>query len=44
MRGRRLMVLLHDPIVPNGLDGIGHPFGRGKDGKVDAEQAGTSIY
>lgn len=44
MQGRRLMVLLHDPIVPNGLDRIDHPFGGEKGGEVDVEQAGTSIY
>lgn len=38
------MVLLHDPIVPNGLDRIDHPFGGGRGGEADVEQAGTSIY
>lgn len=38
------MVLLHDPIVPNGLDTIDHPFDGEKGGKVDVEQAETSIY
>lgn len=38
------MVLLHGPIVPNGLDTIDHPFDGEKGGKVDVEQAETSIY
>lgn len=38
------MVLLHDPIVPNGLDTIDHPFGSERGGEVDVEQARTSIY